>query len=88
MLTILLSRDWLATRDEILNQIAADVANRQEGRILMVPELCSHDIERRLATSAGDTASRYAEVLSFTRLVRRVSEYSRQGIPVKRSDAA
>ncbi len=81
MLTILLSRDWLATRDEILNQIASDVSNKQGGRILMVPELCSHDMERRLASAAGDTASRYAEVLSFTRLARRVSEYSRQPIP-------
>ena len=81
MLTILISRDWLATRDEILNRIASDAANRQGGRILIVPELCSHDMERRLASVAGDTASRYAEVLSFTRLARRVSEYSRQPIP-------
>ena len=40
----------------------------------MVPELISHDMERRLCASAGDTASRYAEVLSFSRLARRVSD--------------
>lgn len=40
----------------------------------MVPELISHDTERRLAMVAGDTASRYAQVLSFTRLGRRVTD--------------
>lgn len=40
----------------------------------MVPELISHDTERRLCAVAGDTASRYAEVLSFTRLARRVTD--------------
>lgn len=48
---------------------------REEGnRILMVPELISHETERRLCAAAGDTASRYAEVLSFTRLARRVAD--------------
>jgi ATP-dependent helicase/nuclease subunit B len=40
----------------------------------MVPELISHDMERRLSTAAGDTASLYAEVVSFTRLARRVAD--------------
>ena len=40
----------------------------------MVQELISHDTERRLCAAAGDTASRFAEVLSFTRLARRVSD--------------
>ena len=40
----------------------------------MVPELISHDTERRLCAKAGDTASRYAEVLSFTRLAHRVAD--------------
>ncbi len=74
MLRILLGRDWVALRDEILRQVAEDVAQRKEGRVLMVPELISHDMERRLCAAAGDRASRYAEVLSFTRLARRVSE--------------
>lgn len=76
MLRLLLGRDWTANRDEILRRIASDVKNRRENRILMVPELISHEMERRLCVAAGDTASRYAEVLSFTRLVRRVSESS------------
>ncbi len=74
MLTILIGTDWVANRDAILAQVARDVHDRKENTILLVPELISHDMERRLCDAAGDTASRYAEVLSFTRLVRRVSE--------------
>ena len=74
MLKLLLGRDWTANREEILKRISADVRSRRPGRILIVPELISHDTERRLCFAAGDTASRYAEVLSFTRLYRRVTE--------------
>lgn len=72
MLHILLGRDWTANRDEILRRVAEDVHREKGNRILMVPELISHETERRLCMAAGDTASRYAEVLSFTRLARRV----------------
>ncbi|MBQ3193374.1 MAG: PD-(D/E)XK nuclease family protein [Oscillospiraceae bacterium] len=74
MLHLLLGRDWTANRDEILRRIASDVKQRKGNRILIVPELISHETERRLCQTAGDTASRYAEVLSFTRLARRVSD--------------
>ena len=74
MLHILMGRDWTANRDAVLSRIARDVKERKTGRILIVPELISHDMERRLCAWAGDTASRYAEVLSFTRLARRVSD--------------
>lgn len=74
MLTILLSKDWVTGRNEILARIADDVANQRAGRILLVPELISHDMERRLCEAAGDTASRFAEVLSFPRLASRVAE--------------
>ena len=74
MLKLILSKDWVRGRDAVLSCIAQDVANRQGGRILMVPELISHDMERRLCETAGNTASRYAEVLSFTRLSRRVAD--------------
>ena len=74
MLHLLLGRDWTANREEILSRIARDVKERKENRILMVPELISHDMERRLCAAAGDTASRYAEVLSFSRLARRVAD--------------
>ena len=74
MLHILMGKDWTANRDAVLSQIANDVKEKKSGRILIVPELISHDMERRLCTWAGDTASRYAEVLSFTRMARRVSD--------------
>ncbi len=74
MLRILLSKDWVACRNEILSHIAEDVAGQKPGRILMVPELISHDMERRLCKAAGDTASRFAEVLSFPRLASRVAD--------------
>ena len=38
----------------------------------MVPEQFSHDAERLLCETCGDTVSLYAEVLSFTRLADRV----------------
>ncbi|MDY3224347.1 MAG: PD-(D/E)XK nuclease family protein [Candidatus Faecousia sp.] len=74
MVHLLLGRDWTANTDEILRRISGDVRQRKGNRILMVPELISHETERRLCAFAGDTASRYAEVLSFTRLARRVSD--------------
>ena len=80
MLRLLLCTDWVAGREEILHRISQDVHNKQGNRILMVPELISHDAERRLCMAAGDTASRYAEVLSFSRLVRRVADASGQAV--------
>ena len=74
MLHIVLGRDWTANRDEILSRIASDVHNRKGNRILIVPELISHEMERKLCAVAGDTSSRYAEVLSFSRLSRRVTD--------------
>ena len=74
MLHLLLGRDWTANRDAILDRIARDVRHSRGNRILMVPELISHETERRLCMTAGDTSSRYAEVLSFTRLARRVAD--------------
>ena len=65
MLTLILGTDWVANRNEILTRIAADVRCRKPGRVLMVPELISHEMERKLCEFAGDTASRYAEVLSL-----------------------
>ncbi len=74
MLTLLLSTDWIAGRDRILQLLAEDVAAQKERRVLIVPELISHDTERRLCAAAGDTCSRFAEVLPFTRLADRVSD--------------
>jgi len=74
MLKLILSKDWVVGTDAILNMVSQDVSACHGGRILMVPELISHDMERRLCAAAGDTSSRFAEVLSFPRLGRRVLE--------------
>ena len=74
MLRLLIGRDWTENRRAIMERLAEDVALKRPGRILIVPELISHETERRLCAAAGDTASRYAEVLTFTRLARRVCE--------------
>lgn len=74
MLKLFLGTDWVANRDAILKCVSEDVNNEQGNRILMVPELVSHDMERRLCEAAGDSTSLYAEVVSFTRLARRVTD--------------
>ena len=86
MLQLILGTNWRANRDEILSRVALDVSSCQGGRVLLVPEQASHDYERRLCACAGDTASRYAEVLSFTRLASRVASLS-GGIAVSTLDA-
>ena len=81
MLRLILGTDWIENREAVLRLIAGEVKKGIPGQILMVPELISHDSERRLCAAAGDTASRYAEVLSFTRLLRRVAEREQLAIP-------
>ena len=81
MLHLLLGVDWVTIREEIFRRAALDVCARKPGRIILVPELISHDAERRLCASAGDTASRFAEVLSFPRLARRVAEDMGRPLP-------
>lgn len=80
MLTLLIGPDWVENRRCVLNMLARDVQRQLAGRVLIVPELISHDTERRLCAAAGDTTSRFAEVLSFSRLTQRVSEYVGHGI--------
>lgn len=77
MLQLRLGINWRQNRDEMLRLLSRDVADCAGNRILLVPEQTSHDYERRLCSRAGDTASRYAEVLSFTRLAGRV--FARMG---------
>lgn len=79
LLKILLGTDWVSNRNTVLKRIAEDVHSRKAGRILLVPELISHDMERRLCAAAGDTASRFAEVLSFKRLAKRVADAAGNG---------
>ena len=74
MLRLLLGKNWIQNRDVLLRQISEDVVKEKGNRILIVPELITHDTERRLCAAAGDTASRFVEVLSFPRLGLRVAE--------------
>lgn len=74
MLSVLLGADWIQNQKQILNMIAGDAANQKKNRILIVPELISHDTERRLCEAVGDTASQFAEVLTFSRMYRRVCD--------------
>ena len=74
MLNLVLGKDWVANRDYILRRISDDIAQGLGRRILIVPELISHDMERRLCACAGNTSSRFCEVLSFSRLADRVAE--------------
>ena len=80
MLRLILSTDWITGREAVLGAVAEQVRRRRGNQILIVPELISHDTERRLCTAAKDIASRYAEVLSFPRLLRRVCEQT-QNMP-------
>ena len=76
MLRLILGTDWVSNRSIILDMIAQDVKDTRTNRFLLVPESVSHDTERRLCASAGDAASRYVEVLSFSRLSSRVSDFA------------
>lgn len=81
MLEILIGKDWTANTMELMQRIARDVSQKKPNRILLVPELISHDTERMLCRVAGDTTSRFAEVLSFSRLAKRVAAYNHVAIP-------
>lgn len=72
MLELILSRSRKQNTDAMMQRIKAAADRREEGQILIVPEQFSHDAERALCEACGDTISRWAEVLSFTRLADRV----------------
>ena len=72
MLQILQGTDQRTLRQVILRQICDHAKNGVTGQILVVPEQDSHEAERSLCRAGGDTISRSAEVLSFTRLADRV----------------
>lgn len=70
MLRIIVGRARSGKSERVLREIAAlKDASRQ---ILLVPEHASHAAEVDLCRVCGDTASRHAEVLSFSRLASRV----------------
>lgn len=70
MLKILTGRAKTGKSQTVLDRIAAHPGGRDQ--ILLVPEHASHQAEVDLCRACGDSASRYAEVLSFRRLSDRV----------------
>lgn len=72
MLELLHGPDRTSNSMELLDRICENASRGVSGQILIVPEQYSHETERALCERGGDTISRYAEVLSFTRLAARV----------------
>ena len=72
MLTILCGPDRLENTDRLIGAVCTRARAGVDGQILIVPEQFSHEAERALCRAGGDTISRYAEVLSFSRLAGRV----------------
>ncbi|WP_295755266.1 PD-(D/E)XK nuclease family protein [uncultured Oscillibacter sp.] len=70
MLTLLTGRARTGKSTAVLSRIAARSGGRDQ--ILLVPEHASHQAEVDLCRTCGDSASRFAEVLSFRRLSDRV----------------
>ena len=71
MLEIVYSPDWKALSSCARRRIVADARQKKGGRVLIVPEQYSFETERALCGDGGDQISRYAEVLSFSRLAER-----------------
>jgi len=69
LVKLLLGRGGAGKSAAILRRIAGGGPRPQ---LLIVPEQASHETERRLCAMGGNQVSRYAEVLSFTRLAGRV----------------
>lgn len=69
MLELLWGTDWQAGRSRILEKLCVDQGREQ---IWIVPEQASFAAEKLLCQQGGSGVSRYAQVLSFTRLANRV----------------
>ena len=74
MLQLLLGRSGAGKSDALFARMARNGPARPQ--ILIVPEQHSHDSERRLCAQVGPEASRFGEVLSFSRLAGRVFDVS------------
>ena len=72
MLKLLLGEDRQAGLEQIISIMCMQAPVGTGKNILIVPEQYSFEAERALCRRGGDSVSRYAEVLSFTRLASRV----------------
>lgn len=57
----------------LMHRVNEKIRAKQDGTVIIVPEQYSFDAERMLCTYCGNTVSRYAQILSFSRLLYRVS---------------
>lgn len=71
MLKILYTRASQDSRHALLERMGESGAERN---VLLVPDQYSHESERAMCRKLGSGASRCCEVLSFTRLARRLSD--------------
>lgn len=72
MLRLYLCEDWKENRAQLLREVCARAARAEHGLVVIVPEQFSYETERALCKAGGDSISRFAEVLSFSRLASRV----------------
>ena len=73
VLELIYGPDWRALSRHAVDSIVDDARNGRADRVLIVPEQYSFEAERGLCAAGGDTVSRYAEVLSFSRLAERAA---------------
>lgn len=76
MLTLLYSLGGQDVRGELLERMGRSAAR---GRVLLVPDQYSHEMERAVCRILGNAGARNCEVLSFTRLWSRVTEVAGGG---------
>ncbi len=87
MTQIYLSTSRTQNLDTLFRTVCAGARESKEQQLIIVPEQFSHSLERSLCEMGGDTISRYAEILGFSRLAVRVfSEYG--GVAETETDAA
>ena len=72
MLRLITGKAGAGKTAAVIKEISRAVGEKQDGRLLIVPEQYSHEAERELCAACGDSLSLYAEVFSFTGLARRV----------------
>lgn len=85
MLELWLSTDRKENTAALLKRVCMPPFDRK--RYLIVPEQFSHALERKLCAVGGDTISRHAEVLGFSRLAERVFALE-GGVADTQTDAA
>ncbi len=73
MLHLCTGGDRVLLSNCLMDTLCQAAGRGEAGQLLIVPEQFSHEAERRLCQMGGDAISRYAEVLSLSRLAGRVA---------------